>query len=211
MTAQRDTGLQRGAPAARTQEQRSAATRKALIEATLDLLAEVGYGRATTGEIAARAGVSRGALMHHFTSKEDLVAVAVEHKLHDATRTIQGWLEQVRAGTLSFDGFLEHLWTLYSGPLLFVTIEHITEARHNETLRTSLVPVVREFHAALDTTWRAFFRSSALDDDEIEVTLNMTTSLFRGLGIQTVLRRDPAYYRKQVDRWKDHLRGLLHS
>jgi hypothetical protein len=98
---------------------------------------------------------------------------------------------------------------MYSGRLLFITIEHIAEARHNEALRDRMVPVVRKFHAALDTTWYAFFRSSGLPDAEIETALNMTTSLFRGLGIQTVLRQDDEYYRRQIDSWKTHLKSLL--
>jgi len=65
----------------RTQEQRSAATRQALVAAGRRLWAERGYAEVGTPEIAAAAGVTRGAMYHQFADKADLflaVAEAVE-------------------------------------------------------------------------------------------------------------------------------------
>src|SRR3954463_9177563 len=65
----------------RTQEQRSAATRQALVSAGRRLWAERGYAEVGTPEIAAAAGVTRGAMYHQFADKADLflaVAEAVE-------------------------------------------------------------------------------------------------------------------------------------
>src|SRR5690606_2161173 len=69
----------------RTQEERSADTQRRLMEATIEALDERGYARVTTSEIAERAGVSRGALAHHYATKEELVAVSVEKLLKDST------------------------------------------------------------------------------------------------------------------------------
>lgn len=193
----------------RTQEQRSADTQRRLMEATIEALHERGYARVTTAEIAERAGVSRGALMHHYATKEELVTVSVEKLLKDSTAEIRSWLDQARSGAMTLDHFLDNLWRMYSGRLLFVTIEHITEARHNQALRESLVPVVREFHKALDATWREFFQGTSLSRDEVEVVLNATTCLFRGMGVQTVLRDDPAYYEALLAHWKAHVHGLV--
>lgn len=200
---------QRAAKPRRTQEQRSAETQRLLMQATLDALYERGYARITTSEIAERAGVSRGALMHHYATKEELVAVSVEQLLHESTAEIRSWLGRVRSGDLKLDDFLDHLWEMYSGRLLFITIEHITESRHNDALRASLVPVVREFHIALDATWREFFRGTSLSRDEVETVLNATTCLFRGMGLQTVLRQDQAYYQSLLMHWKAHVRALV--
>ncbi len=193
----------------RTQEERSAETQRRLMEATIEALHERGYARVTTAEIAERAGVSRGALMHHYATKEELVTVSVEKLLKDSTAEIRSWLDQAHSGAMTLDDFLDNLWRMYSGRLLFVTIEHITEARHNEALRESLIPVVREFHKALDATWREFFQGTSLSRAEVEVVLNTTTCLFRGMGIQTVLRNDPAYYESLLAHWKAHVRGLV--
>src|SRR5277367_4995704 len=65
----------------RTQRERSEAMRGRLLEATIDCLYELGYSRTTTIEVAARAGVSRGAQLHHFPTKKRLVTIAVRHLL----------------------------------------------------------------------------------------------------------------------------------
>src|SRR3954453_5841167 len=79
----------------RTQAQRSATTRAALLDATIKSLVEVGYANTTTTGIAERAGVSRGAQMHHFPTKADLVASAVEHlagkRMEQLRREAEGW------------------------------------------------------------------------------------------------------------------------
>ena len=75
----------------RTQEQRSAATRQALVAAGRRLWAERGYAEVGTPEIAAAAGVTRGAMYHQFADKADLflaVAEAVEQDV--MTRLVAG-------------------------------------------------------------------------------------------------------------------------
>src|SRR5512140_2120275 len=69
-----------GAPRApRTQQQRRDETRRALLDAAVESLIEVGFARTTTLEVQRRAKVSRGALLHHFPSKAELLVAAVDH------------------------------------------------------------------------------------------------------------------------------------
>ena len=64
---------------ARTQEERSATTRAALLDSTIDCLIAYGYAGTTTARVAERAGVTRGAQMHHFGQKAPLVVAALLH------------------------------------------------------------------------------------------------------------------------------------
>ena len=193
----------------RTQEERSATTQELLMQATIDAMYENGFARLTTADIARRAGVSRGALMHHYASKEDLIVVSYERMLADATREIRSWLGLARAGELMLDDFLDKLWAMYSGKLIFVTLEHITEARHNEPLRQKFMPVVKEFHAALEACWREFFHETGSSTEDPITVLTMTTALFRGIAIQMVLREDAVYFDKLLEHWKSHVRSLV--
>ena len=61
------------------QAQKSASTRTQIIEAAIKCLVELGYGRTTTTVIAQKAGLSRGAMLHHFPSKMDIIRAAVDY------------------------------------------------------------------------------------------------------------------------------------
>ena len=63
----------------RTQGERSAETRARLLDATVESLIEAGYAHTTTTAVCARAGLSRGAQLHHFPTKSELVIAAVAH------------------------------------------------------------------------------------------------------------------------------------
>ncbi|WP_169799311.1 TetR/AcrR family transcriptional regulator, partial [Nocardioides jensenii] len=66
-------------PARVPQEERSRAMRQRLLEATVECLVEAGFSGTSTTLVSQRAGVSRGAQLHHFPTKNDLVLAAVEH------------------------------------------------------------------------------------------------------------------------------------
>lgn len=57
---------------------RSEATRQKILDAAIDLFGEVGYSAAGLGEIIDRAGMTKGALYHHFDSKEALATAIIE-------------------------------------------------------------------------------------------------------------------------------------
>lgn len=179
------------------------------MDAALELLNSRGYSRTTVADIADLAGVSRGALSHHFESKDDLVALAVDRMLGKATAEIASLAGEVQAGAMDLDGFIDRLWEMFSGQLFFVTLEHVTEARHNPWLHDRLVPLVKDFHAALDAIWRGFFDGSGLSSADVETTLNATLCLLRGMGFQTVLRRDPRYFDAMLSMLKRDLAGKI--
>ena len=62
----------------RTQRERAETTRGALIAAAGELFAERGYHQVAAESVAHRAGVTSGALYHHFRDKRDLFRAAVE-------------------------------------------------------------------------------------------------------------------------------------
>ena len=65
-------------PARRTQADRTAATREALITAARTLFADHGYAQIGTERVAQAAGVTRGALYHQFSDKAELFAAVLE-------------------------------------------------------------------------------------------------------------------------------------
>jgi AcrR family transcriptional regulator len=193
----------------RQQQARSLATRERLVRATLDEIHAVGYHAATTHQIAERARVSRGALLHHFPTRADIVLAALETLLADGTAEIKAVSHDVRTGALPLADFVEFLWQLFSGRFFQLSMEMINEARTDPDLRQCLIPVVQRFHAALDAIWAEFCDADARPPREARIILNLTVNLMRGMGVQTVLRPDPDYYRDLIEAWKAVLPQLI--
>ncbi len=193
----------------RSQDERSETTRLTLYRATIRLLLERGYSRFTTSDAAAAAGVSRGALTHHFASKEDLVVRSVAHDLGAVTDGLREFLAAGQGRRRGPDEIVDHLWSLMAGGLFYVTMEYLPEARHNPPFRERLLPVVRDFHAALDALWLSVSDAHGLDPAEARVTLNTTLCLMRGMVAQSVLKPDQAYFADMLRHWKAHLRAIF--
>src|SRR5579883_2294771 len=94
----------------RTQKERSEAMQQRLLDATIDCLYEVGYSRTTTIEVAARAGVSRGAQLHHFPTKKRLVTVAVRHLLTKRLEEFRDAFATLPQGADKYASVIDILW-----------------------------------------------------------------------------------------------------
>src|SRR5277367_1662518 len=99
----------------RTQAERTAATRRALLDATLDALVEVGFKGTTTTEVARRAGVSVGALQGHFATKSELLAAAVRYSLDRRVEEFGVLMAGLDPSADKLDEAIDLLWSMFSG------------------------------------------------------------------------------------------------
>ncbi len=129
-------------PARRTQAERTATTRRALLDATIECVVALGYGGTTTTEICKRAGVSQGALFRHFPTKAALLAAAVEDLF---PRILDGFRAQARelppAGSDRAGAVVDLLWDAYERPELQAAIELYVAARTDADLAAALAGV----------------------------------------------------------------------
>jgi AcrR family transcriptional regulator len=125
----------------RTQAQRRTATRRALLDAARSLFAKKGYHETTAEEIVRRAGLTRGALYHHFEDKKDLFRAVVDEmegeideEIEAAERAESGLPETVMAGYRAFvdavlDPEMKRTFFL-DGPSVLGWEWHEIDARH---------------------------------------------------------------------------------
>lgn len=135
--------------ARRTNEARSAATRTALLDATVDCLIELGYTGATTTEISKRAGVSRGAQMHHFPSKAVLVIAAVEHLFEKRKRAFRESFAALPESTDLISAGIDLLWEHITGPSYYAWLELVMAARTDADLKVMVKKLTLEMDAEI--------------------------------------------------------------
>ena len=98
----------------RSQEERRASTRRQLLAAARQLFAEKGYAETSTPDIVKAAGVTRGALYHHFAHKQALFAAVVEEEhallaltIHQAAEAGEEEPGPIKALIRGGEGFLD--------------------------------------------------------------------------------------------------------
>ncbi|MCU1601292.1 MAG: Transcriptional regulator, TetR family [Frankiales bacterium] len=180
----------------RTQEERSAATRSRLLEATIECLVDYGYAGTTVARVAERAQVTRGAQVHHFPTKENLVISAVLHLNELRSREIVAMIAPLEGSPELVDRLLERLWESHRGPLFVATAEMWIAARTN----SQLAEHVTEVEAAVNV---AFHGSRTMSSDFRDAVFTSMDAM-RGL----VLSSWHLSEKDQQARWKRLKRQL---
>ncbi len=122
------------------QEERSAETRQRLMDATVECLFERGYAGTTTTEIASRAGVSRGAQLHHFPKKDELVISALEHVFALRLAQMREMSAERPSGSLAkrMMALVDALWPFFKGPTFYAWLELVVASRTEPALNEAV-------------------------------------------------------------------------
>lgn len=199
-------------PIRQTQEERSRRMRTRLLEATLDCIQTLGYARASTTEIAKRAGVSRGAQVHHFPTKLDLVSAAAEYLMRDTLVRTKAAIESHTDPDKRLEAMLEVMWRdIFRGRMFSVTLELMLAARTDSDLHQMLLPLVERWNQLSNEGWRKYFTQSPQSQVQAETILNITVGLYRGLSMEMAYRRDPEVIEQMVEQWTKVVATLVRS
>lgn len=193
----------------RTQAERSEQTRAALLDATIDCLIELGYARTSVQEICARAGVSKGAQQHHFSTKAELMASAVEHLTHRITDQMLTTGDSVPRGQDLLDRGVDHIWEGFSGTLAAAFMELWVAARTDPELAAAMRPVDRALGRATLVTFRKL--AGEQYSERAEALYWLTVNLVRGLALDASIGGDPARQAHLLKEWKRIARATLNG
>jgi AcrR family transcriptional regulator len=145
----------------RTQAERRETTQRRLLDATIDGLTKVGYANLSTNKVVRKAGVSRGALVHHFPTKADLAVAALDRWLTDRLVEFEASFAALAPQDRRPDVAIDILWEMFAGPTFAAWLELVVAARTDPKLRTRLVEVDERFN---DGVIESFGRTFAVDE-----------------------------------------------
>jgi len=201
----------------RSQEERSASTRARLLDATIESLIEVGYAGTTTTAVCARAGLSRGAQVHHFPKKQDLVVSAVAQlaarqaeALRQRAAAVAGAGDRGRpaAAARRLEALVDLVAETFAEPIFTAALELWVAARTDAELHRSLVGFERVAGRGLARLWREMAgeaAGAARFDELVELTMHVA----RGMALQRILRSDDTARRRLLDLWKEMATAAL--
>jgi AcrR family transcriptional regulator len=188
----------------RTQAQRTAATRAKLLDATIECLAELGYSATTSGAVALRAGVSRGAQTHHFPRRVDLIVSAVEEI---AARRLELWMSEIEAlpaGPTRVRRALDLLWDELCSPLWVASMKLWVAADDDPELYERMVGTERRIATAFSALVRDLLGGEERGEG-FNQRLNVVINAMRGLAVARSF--EPIAHRRS-DPWPKQRRVL---
>jgi len=185
------------------QKTKSIRARGAICEATIELLVEVGYAETSLNRVAANAGFSKGALQHHYPSKEDLIAATVN-------RLLERPFQRDPNPAKNVEDALWIAWKKYiNTPAYRALLEILNAARTDELLQTRIAGELLEWGRALDEQALAQYESISGDDEEVVMLLNMTRSFMRGLLVQEHYGNDSVKSLAYIKKWVTLISPLI--
>jgi len=168
------------------QSQKSAMTRNRILEAAIDCFIKLGYTNVTTAKVADFAGVSRGAMLHHFPSKTELIQAAVEF-LHD--KLLKQYTHKVSLIPASLEGKerrragLDAYWSYLNDDLFKAYHELCVAGRTDNELKTIIDSSTIRFEEHVNETSKELFKEWKDRGDLYLMAMDISKSLMEGMAV----------------------------
>lgn len=172
-----------------TQRERSEATRSRVLQAAVRVLVQRGYAAASTTRIVEEAGVSRGAMLHHFPSKAVLMQHVLEHVLRERERAFHDALAKA-SQPVSVSDVMDAFWSSVGVEEAFVPwLELMVAARTEPHLSSVLTDAADEIHRVIRVNFEQLFDTA--DRPELHHIPTLGISVLHGLAMRNLIRDDP--------------------
>lgn len=193
-------------------EERTATSRARILDAAVACLVESGYAGATTLRIQARAGVSRGRLLHHFPSRDELLVAASRHlateRLADTGIRVEELGDHLTPAE-RLDRAVELMWETFSQPHFWAAVELWTAARTNDELRDAVLVEEREILTVVRAGMARFYGSELASHPRYLHVRDLLFTSMRGVGLTYALEHRDPRTDPHLPMWKDVARELL--
>jgi AcrR family transcriptional regulator len=192
------------------QEERTRLMRQRLLEATVELLVERGWSGTSTTLVSKRAGVSRGAQLHHFPTKNDLVLAAVEHLSDVRGRELARASDRLPGGARRSRAVLQMLAEHFTSPVFTAALELWVAARTDPHLLAALGPLEQRIGRDIH---RRTVELLGVDESRpgTRELVQATLDLVRGLGLANTISDDTARRERILDQWARTLDASISS
>ncbi len=175
----------------RSQEERRAETRGRLIDAAVQVLSESGYANLTISKVTQRAGLTNGAMQHHFPSRGDLMLALMDTVYPVLQIPFKAIAAKELPARERVSEVVDHLWKIYGRPEYLAIWDLALGSRGDPELRVRLRSYQRDIATRMRDEFVSLFPDLDLAPDDVERIFSLTISYMRGVALQKVFLPDP--------------------
>ena len=207
MTAPRGTGAKAGRR--RTQEERSATTREKVIQAAIDCIVEEGLHNTTAARIAARSGVTWGAIAHQFGDKDSVFFAVVERNADIYQRHLAAAMEAAGASSAErVSALIDVTWSYINEPASYAFNELIIHNRASSNAK--IVEQQDELsNKLMKSVWERLFGGFDIPAEKLETARNFVLATLQGLSLMRLITHRRPKFKKEIAALKQFAAQML--
>ncbi len=185
----------------RSQSERSARMRERLARAAFEVIRDAGYVNFRTAAVARAAGVSQGAQLHHFPTKNSLAEAAIDYAWAEATAGSLARIAEFAPGGDVLRAIMADSQAFFFSDYFRVALDILMAGGNDAALRDALVASTLAHRQQVERLWleKLLERGFTLGDAEDVLALGM--SVVRGLAIRALVEPDQARFQHLCERW----------
>lgn len=188
------------------QAAKAAQTRSRLLEATVRCIVKHGYANTTTPRVAKEAGLSRGAMMHHFENGAALIKATIIELHEKRLRAFRRAAE--RPEEHDVDTLVETYWAQVQKPAFIAFHELAVAARTDKELADILLPLQEEFRDRFNAQAHALFPEWGDSPTQFDLAMSLSQTIMEGMAIAV---QTGAMDREKVPMMLTHLENQIRA
>jgi AcrR family transcriptional regulator len=193
----------------RTQAERSEETRTRILKAAANLIRKRGYARFRTAEVAKEAGLSRGAQLHHFPTKDSLVVATLEYVFEQAQVLSRRRASAVNRPRDLIEAVIEDAREFFFSEHFMVAIDIVLSTSTDQSVRRQILDISRKARRPVETAWTEALAASGVSGPLASDLVALTLSLVRGMALRTLWDNDPKWFDELFALWRQMIKVFL--
>jgi AcrR family transcriptional regulator len=193
----------------RTQAERSEETRTRILKAAANLIRKRGYARFRTAEVAKEAGLSRGAQLHHFPTKDSLVVATLEYVFEQARVLSRRRASAVDRPRDLIEAVIEDAREFFFSEHFMVAIDIVLSTSTNQSVRKQILDISRKARRPAEAAWAEALAASGVSGQLASDIVALTLSLVRGMALRTLWDNDPKWFDELFALWRQMIKVFL--
>jgi AcrR family transcriptional regulator len=201
----------RAQAARRTQAERTLAMRARVLQGAIKVLSEQGYAGFRTAEVALAAGISRGALTHHFPTRDALVLAALEHVFRSAAELGRAHAHKVHSVDEAIKALLKDSRDFFFSELFLIAIDLSISGGKNSQDGQRIREISRAHRLPVEAAWLDALIELGVPKTLAEDLLWLTISIVRGFAVRRILADEPRRFKRLLSLWQEMVQVYLKS
>ena len=193
----------------RTQAERTEETRTRILKAASELIRRRGYARFRTADVAAEAGLSRGAQLHHFPTKDSLVVATLEYVFEQARVLSRRRATAVNRPRDMIEAVIEDAREFFFSEHFMVAIDIVLSTSTNQSVRKQILDISRKARRPVEAAWSEALAENGVPAQLASDIVALTLSLVRGMALRTLWDNDPKWFDELFSLWRQMIKVFL--